>query len=120
MAVTPHRESTTRSCAKIPHAWLVDARSKKVSTLDVFGRGQFSLVTGLAGRAWAEAVAAFDRPWLRAVVIGEPAHQDDSSHAFSKGECTLVHTMADAMEWSHGRDRTGLAATGSALRHRDA
>jgi 2,4-dichlorophenol 6-monooxygenase len=69
-------QPTTRPGAKIPHVWLVDARGEKVSTLDVVGRGRFSLVTGLAGRVWAEAVAALDLPWLRAVVIGEPAHQD--------------------------------------------
>lgn len=63
-------QETTRPGAKIPHAWLVDRRGMRVSTLDVTGKGKFSLVTGLAGTAWQEAVAALDRPWLRLVVTG--------------------------------------------------
>jgi 2,4-dichlorophenol 6-monooxygenase len=69
-------QATTRPGAKIPHAWLVDAHGQKVSTLDVTGHGQFSLVTGLSGTAWIEAVASLDLPYLRTVVIGSPNAQD--------------------------------------------
>ena len=64
-------QETTRPGAKIPHAWLVDRRGIRVSTLDVTGKGKFSLVTGLAGEAWRSAVAALDRDWLRLIVTGE-------------------------------------------------
>lgn len=37
-------QATTRPGAKIPHAWLVDRGGKRVSTLDVVGRGRMSLV----------------------------------------------------------------------------
>jgi hypothetical protein len=67
-----HLQPTTRPGAKIPHAWLVDKRGIRVSTLDVTGKGCFSLVTGLAGGAWSEAVHELDLPYLRAVVIGQP------------------------------------------------
>jgi len=67
---------TTRPGAKIPHAWLVDAHGQKVSTLDVTGHGQFSLVTGLSGTAWMDAAASLDLPYLRTVIIGSPNAQD--------------------------------------------
>lgn len=41
--------------AKLPHAWLVGTDGHRVSTLDLVGHGKFTVVTGLAGAAWAEA-----------------------------------------------------------------
>jgi 2,4-dichlorophenol 6-monooxygenase len=69
-------QPTTRPGAKIPHAWLVDAKGSKISTLDVVGKGMFSLVTGLSGQAWVEAARSAGLPFLRTVVVGELAHQD--------------------------------------------
>jgi 2,4-dichlorophenol 6-monooxygenase len=69
-------QATTRPGAKLPHAWLVDRRGLRVSTLDVTGKGKVSLVTGLAGQAWRAAVAALDLPWLRLIVTGEGDTQD--------------------------------------------
>lgn len=71
-----HVQATTRPGAKIPHVWLVGRDGLRVSTLDVTGKGLFSLVTGLAGRAWVEAAAALDLPFLRIVVVGEADTQD--------------------------------------------
>ena len=45
-------QATTRPGAKVPHAWLVDERGRRVSTLDVTGKGMFTLLTGLSGEAW--------------------------------------------------------------------
>ncbi|RAR51225.1 2,4-dichlorophenol 6-monooxygenase [Paraburkholderia unamae] len=69
-------QATTRPGAKLPHAWLIDARGRRISTLDVVGRGQFTLVTGLSGQAWVEAAVQLARPYLRTVVIGERENQD--------------------------------------------
>jgi 2,4-dichlorophenol 6-monooxygenase len=71
-----HVQPTSRPGAKIPHAWLIDRRGKRVSTLDVTQKGLFTLVTGLAGTDWAGAVAALDLPYLRLVVIGGQDAQD--------------------------------------------
>jgi 2,4-dichlorophenol 6-monooxygenase len=71
-----HVQPTTRPGAKIPHAWIIDRRGKRVSTLDVTQKGLFTLVTGLAGTDWADAVVALDLPYLRLVVIGGPDAQD--------------------------------------------
>lgn len=71
-----HVQPTTRPGAKLPHAWLVGADGRRVSTLDVVGKGRFSLVTGIAGQAWVEAAKKLDLPFLRTVVIGLPGAQD--------------------------------------------
>lgn len=69
-------QATTRPGAKIPHAWLVDRRGIRVSTLDVTGGGAMSLVTGLSGGVWAEAVERLGLPFLKSVVIGSPDARD--------------------------------------------
>ncbi|WP_238160361.1 FAD-dependent monooxygenase [Pigmentiphaga sp. H8] len=71
-----HAQASTRPGAKLPHAWLVGGDGRRVSTLDVVGRGKFTLVTGLAGQAWKAAATEMDLPFLRAVVIGEPGALD--------------------------------------------
>jgi 2,4-dichlorophenol 6-monooxygenase len=66
--------ATTRPGAKLPHAWLVDDRGRLRSTLDLVGKGRFTVVTGLAGRAWCEAVERLDLPYLAvATVDGDDA-----------------------------------------------
>lgn len=49
---------------------------RRVSTLDLVGKGRYTLLTGLAGQAWVDAAVALDAPYLRAVVIGRPGAQD--------------------------------------------
>jgi 2,4-dichlorophenol 6-monooxygenase len=62
-------QATTRPGAKLPHCWLVDEHGTRISTLDVTGRGRFCLLTGLAGRSWAQAVERLALPFLRCVVV---------------------------------------------------
>jgi 2,4-dichlorophenol 6-monooxygenase len=69
-------QATTRPGAKLPHAWLVGADKKKLSTLDVVGKGQMTLLTGLSGTVWSEAADRLDLPFLRTVVIDTPGAQD--------------------------------------------
>jgi 2,4-dichlorophenol 6-monooxygenase len=69
-------QATTRPGAKIPHVWLVDRTGHKVSTLDVTGKGRLTLVTGLAGGAWAAAVAKLDLPFLDVLTIGAEGAAD--------------------------------------------
>lgn len=69
-------QPTTRPGAKIPHAWLIDAHGKRISTLDVVGKGRLSLVTGLSGHAWTAAAQALSLSSLHTVVIGAHGMQD--------------------------------------------
>jgi 2,4-dichlorophenol 6-monooxygenase len=71
-----YNQPTTRPGAKIPHAWLVGPGGTRMSTLDVTGKGLFTVVTGLAGTAWKDAVRRLDLPFLRIVVTGSPEAQD--------------------------------------------
>jgi 2,4-dichlorophenol 6-monooxygenase len=71
-----YAQATTRPGAKIPHAWLVDRRGRRVSTLDVVNGRSLTLVTGLSGTAWVDAVDALALPRLRSITIGEPGAED--------------------------------------------
>lgn len=69
-------QATTRPGAKTPHSWLVNEKGIRVSTLDVVGKGQFTLLTGLAGRAWVRAAKALSKSYLNVVVTGETGTAD--------------------------------------------
>ena len=69
-------QATTRPGAKIPHAWLIGKDGRRVSTLDCTGKGRFTVVTGIAGQAWAQAVQTLALPYLDVLVIGTLGAQD--------------------------------------------
>ena len=53
-----HYHPTTWPGARLPHAWVFDRESgDKISTLDLCGRGKFTLLTGIGGHAWVDAAA---------------------------------------------------------------
>jgi 2,4-dichlorophenol 6-monooxygenase len=52
-----HYQPTTWPGARIPHCWLFDAAGVRHSTLDLCGRGGFTIFTGIGGEAWASAAA---------------------------------------------------------------
>lgn len=69
-------QATTRPGAKLPHAWLVGADGRRTSTLDVTGKGHFTLITGLSGQAWKQSAIRMNLPYLRTVVVGESGYED--------------------------------------------
>jgi 2,4-dichlorophenol 6-monooxygenase len=56
-----HYQPTTWPGARLPHAWLFDPQGGKHSTLDITGKGRFTILTGIAGEAWAEAARTVGR-----------------------------------------------------------
>lgn len=50
-----HYQPTTWPGARIPHAWVYDRDGGRHSTLDLVGRGRFTILTGISGEAWARA-----------------------------------------------------------------
>lgn len=53
-----HYQATTWPGARLPHAWVANtqiAGASRISTYDLCGRGQFTLLTGVNGEAWVEA-----------------------------------------------------------------
>jgi 2,4-dichlorophenol 6-monooxygenase len=71
-----HAQPTTRPGAKLPHAWLVGSDGRRVSTLDLVGKGRFTLLTGIAGQPWAQAARDMEWPFLRVIVVGEEGARD--------------------------------------------
>lgn len=69
-------QATTRPGAKVPHAWLIGESGRRISMLDLVGKGRTTLVTGLAGQAWANAVQEVNMPYLDVLVVGTPKAQD--------------------------------------------
>ncbi|MGB9037763.1 MAG: FAD-dependent monooxygenase [Acinetobacter calcoaceticus] len=69
-------KETTRPGAKIPHAWIIDQNGQKRSTLDITGKGRYTLVTGLSGRAWHEAALKLELPYLDVIQIGKSSYRD--------------------------------------------
>ena len=50
-----HYQPSTRPGAHLPHAWLT-RNGHRISTLDLCGKGRFTLLTGIAGDGWKDAV----------------------------------------------------------------
>ena len=53
-----HYQATTTPGARVPHAWVWDASGAKHSTLDLCGKGAFSILTGIGGEDWEAAAKA--------------------------------------------------------------
>lgn len=72
-----HYQPTTWPGARIPHVWVFERDSgAKLSTLDLCGRGRFTLITGIGGEAWEDAAATVGKEIgldIRVHVIG-PRH----------------------------------------------
>lgn len=81
-------QATTRPGAKLPHAWLVDQNGHRISTLDVVGKGRFTVLTSLSGVAWEQAAAALDLDFMDVVVVGRPG-VEDPYHAWHR--CREIH-----------------------------
>ena len=53
-----HYQATTVPGARVPHAWVWDASGVRHSTLDLCGKGAFSILTGIGGEGWEAAAKA--------------------------------------------------------------
>ncbi len=54
-----HYQPTTWPGARLPHVWVFDRDSgAEVSSLDLCGKGSFTVLTGIGGEAWIDAAAA--------------------------------------------------------------
>jgi 2,4-dichlorophenol 6-monooxygenase len=74
-----YAQPTTWPGAKLPHTW-VTRDGHRVSTLDLAGRGAFSVFTGLSGQAWLDAAAAISQRTglpIKRVKIGPGAPIED-------------------------------------------
>ena len=75
-----HYQPTTWPGARLPHVWLYDDKGDKVSSLDLAGKGRFTVLTGIGGRAWVEAARTVGAELgieIAAHVIGPRQHWQD-------------------------------------------
>ncbi|MCX7303568.1 MAG: FAD-dependent monooxygenase [Hyphomicrobiales bacterium] len=50
-----HYHPTSWPGARVPHAWVFSDAGEKVSTLDLTGKGRFTILTGIGGQGWIDA-----------------------------------------------------------------
>ncbi len=77
-----HHTRSTVPGWRLPHVWLTSAiPGKPVSTIELAGKGGFTLFTGIGGEAWKKAAvkvsASLDVP-IRAVSIGWDQDYEDT------------------------------------------
>ena len=91
---------TTYPGCRLPHAWLGTAQpSKLISTLDLCGKGGFTLLTGIGGEGWKQAAIEVSKKIgfdLRVYAIGPGCDYQDVYFAWSaameidESGCVLV------------------------------
>jgi 2,4-dichlorophenol 6-monooxygenase len=65
-----HYQPTTWPGARLPHAWLFSDAGGRMSTLDLVGKGRFTVLTGIGGKGWIDA----------ARIVGEELGLDIAAH----------------------------------------
>lgn len=85
-----HYQPTTWPGARIPHTWVFDPEGGKHSTLDLVGRGQFTVLTGINGEPWAEA----------AKVVGQQLGIDIRTHVIGPRRAIIDHHG----DWARARE----------------
>jgi 2,4-dichlorophenol 6-monooxygenase len=94
-----HYAPTTWPGARLPHVWVFDGQGKQHSTLDLTGKGHFTLLTGIGGEAWAKAAEGLGKQLglpLKVRVIGPRRDYEDHTGDWARASeiedsgCLLV------------------------------
>ena len=114
---------TTWPGARLPHSWLTRG-SEALSTLDLVGKGRFTLLTGIGGDAWVKAAAAVAESTgvtIEPFVIG-PGHELDDLYGdwarrreISDDGCLLVRPDAHVAYRAHALATDPTTALQSAM-----
>ena len=87
-------QPTTYPGARIPHAWVYDKTGVKHSLLDLCGKGNFSIFTGIGGEEWLKAAKNIETQLgikIQCNIIGP--NQDFEDHA---GEWSSIREISDS------------------------
>ena len=87
-------QPTTYPGARIPHAWVYDKTGLKHSLLDLCGKGNFSIFTGIGGEEWLKAAKNIETQLgikIQCNIIGPD--QDFEDHA---GEWSSIREISDS------------------------
>jgi 2,4-dichlorophenol 6-monooxygenase len=125
-----HYVPTTWPGARLPHVWVFDRTGKQHSTLDLTGRGKFTVLTGIGGEVWAEAAKALGKKLamdIRVQVIGPRRDFEDHVGDWARARevtdsgCILVrpdhHVAWRAMKASASAEKELAAALMKVLGH---
>ena len=94
-----HYAPTTWPGARLPHVWVFDAKGNQRSTLDITGKGHFTILTGIGGNAWAQAAKAIGKKHeleIKVRIIGPRQEFEDHTGDWARtseiadGGCLLV------------------------------
>ena len=87
-------QPTTYPGARMPHAWVYDKTGLKHSLLDLCGKGNFSIFTGIGGEQWLKAAKNIETQLgikIQCNIIGPD--QDFEDHA---GEWSSIREISDS------------------------
>lgn len=87
-------QPTTYPGARIPHAWVYDKTGVKHSLLDLCGKGNFSIFTGIGGEEWLKAAKNIETQLgikIQCNIIGPD--KDFEDHA---GEWSSIREISDS------------------------
>ncbi len=86
-----HYQPTTWPGARLPHVWVFEHDTgAQVSTLDLCGQGRFTLLTGIGGEAWAEALET----------VGAELGLDSAGHVIGPRQPYVDHVG----DWARARE----------------
>lgn len=94
-----HYASTTWPGARLPHVWVFGKDGKQVSSLDITGKGHFTILTGIGGEAWGDAAKSIGKTLgldIKVRVIGPRRDYEDHTGDWARaseigdGGCLLV------------------------------
>ncbi|HET6741834.1 MAG TPA: FAD-dependent monooxygenase [Kribbella sp.] len=115
---------TTYPGARIPHCWLTRG-SDTVSTLDVVGKGRFTMLTGIGGDAWVKAAQSVSEQLgvpIEPLVIGPGRELDDLYGDWARTReipddgCLLVRPDAHIAYRAFDQPDDATEALGQAMR----
>ena len=89
-----HYHPTTWSGSRLPHIWLFDESGARHSTLDLSGKGRFSLFTGIGGEAWEDAATSLGSELninIEVFIIGPRHHWLDHT-----GDWSSINEISDS------------------------
>jgi 2,4-dichlorophenol 6-monooxygenase len=107
-----HYQPSVQPGARLPHAWL-NRNGEEISTLDLVGKGRFTILTGIGGGAWINAARGVEQHFgvqIVCITIG-PGHDVQDlygtwSELHDGPECDCILVRPDAYIAWRGRLET--------------
>jgi 2,4-dichlorophenol 6-monooxygenase len=118
-----YHQASSRPGARLPHVWLMRG-TEKLSSLDLTGKGKFTVLTGIGGEAWVEAANAYAKETgvpVATYIIGPGREIEDLFGDWSRaceieeGGCLLVRPDMHVAFRAHGKSKSAKKDLSAAL-----